>query len=159
MSETEHDRGPLAVTVDRLPNLVGVKLGPSRWVTLDQEMIDGFGALTGDEHWIHTDPDRAKAELPGGKTLVHGYFTLALITDLLGDLLDITFDRALNYGLDRVRFLSPVPAGARLRLFATPAEAAEVEGGGMKLALDCTLELGGAERPALVARTISIFYP
>lgn len=147
------------IPLDRVAEIVGVRFGPSRWVTIDQGMIDRFGALTGDEHWIHTDPERARNELPGGKTLVHGYFTLALLTRLIGELIDIQFGRALNYGLDRVRFLAPVPEGARLRLTVTPAEAATMEKGGVKLTLDCEMELEGSERPALAARSISIFYP
>ena len=147
------------IPVDRLAEIVGTRFGPSRWVTIDQGMIDQFGALTGDEHWIHTDPERASKELPGGKTLVHGYFTLALLTRLIGELIDIRFGRALNYGLDRVRFLAPVPAGARLRLFVTPAEVTAMDKGGVKLTLDCEMELEGADRPALAARSISIFYP
>ena len=147
------------IPLDRLAEIVGVRFGPSRWVTIDQDMIDRFGALTGDEHWIHIDPERAAKELPGGKTLVHGYFTLALLTDLIGELVHIQFGRALNYGLDRVRFLAPVPAGARLRLFVTPAEAVPMDKGGVKLTLDCEMELEGSERPALAARSISIFYP
>ncbi len=114
---------------------------------------------TGDTQWIHTNPDRAAHEMPGGKTIAHGYHTLALLTGMMGDLLKIQFSQALNYGLDRVRFLSPVPAGARVRLVATLAGATPVDDDGVKLETDCTVEIEGGNRPALVARSISIFYP
>lgn len=149
----------VAVPVGQLPELVGTKLGPSDWVTIDQDMVDRFADISGDDHWIHTDPDRARRELPGGKPLIHGYLMLSLLTDLIGELLTIEFSRALNYGLDRVRFLAPVPSGARLRLGAEVAAATPVADQGIKLEMDCTLEFEGSERPALVARTISVFYP
>lgn len=150
---------PLSVTVAELPDHVGAKLGPSRWVTLTQAAIDRFGEVTGDNHWIHTDPERAARELPGGKTIVHGYHSLALLTGLIGEILKIDFDHALNYGLDRVRFLAPVPEKTRLRLTAELASAEPIHRNGMKTALDCTLEIEGMDKPALAARSISIFYP
>lgn len=149
----------VTVPVERLPELVGTELAPSGWVTIDQNMVHRFAEISGDDHWIHTDPERARRELPGGKPLVHGYLMLSLLTDLVGEVLTIEFSRALNYGLDRVRFLAPVPSGARLRLVAEVAAATPVADQGMKLELGCTLEFEGSERPALVARTISIFYP
>lgn len=148
----------LEAPVADLPQHVGTTLGPSRWIRVDQDMIDRFATLTGDTHWIHTDPDRARDELPGGRTLVHGYLTLSFLTVLIGELLTVRFRRALNYGLDRVRFISPVPADARVRLVATLAAATEVPDDGMKIEIDCTMELDGSDRPALAARSMSIYY-
>lgn len=150
---------PLSVTVADLPNHVGAQLGPSDWVTLNQAATDRFGEVTGDNHWIHTDPERAARELPGGKTIVHGYHSLSLLTGLIGEIVKIEFDHALNYGLDRVRFLAPVQVGARLRLTAELAAAAPIHKNGMKTEIDCTLEIEGSDKPALAARSISIFYP
>jgi acyl dehydratase len=150
---------PLRATVAELPAHVGATLGPSRWVTLNQAAIERFGEVTGDNHWIHTDPERAARELPGGKTIVHGYHSLALLTGLIGEVLKIQFDHALNYGLERVRFLAPVQVGAQLRLTATLAAAEPIHKNGVKTEIDCTLEIEGSEKPALIARSISIFYP
>ena len=149
----------LRVRAADLPNHVGAALGPSDWVQLNQSAIDTFGQVTGDNHWIHTDPERAARDLPGGKTIAHGYHSLALLTGLLGQVLKIEFGHALNYGLDRVRFLAPVPVRSRLRLSAVLNAAEPQESGGVKTQTDCTLELEGSDRPALVARWISVFYP
>lgn len=149
----------LTATVAELARHVGARLGPSRWVTIDQPMIDQFAALTGDDHWIHVDPARARRELPSGKTIAHGYLTLALVTRLMGELLDIRFTRALNYGHDRLRFTGAVPAGARVRLRATILRAEPVKDGGVRLTTECTMEIEGEARPALVAETIAVFYP
>lgn len=155
--------GKLTIDVADLPAHVGARLGPSDWVTVNQHATDRFGEVTGDNHWIHTDPERAARELSGGKTIVHGYHSLALLTGLLNDILEIRMGHALNYGLDRVRFLAPVPVGSRLRLAAELAAATPQgslgDGGGVKTETDCTLEMEGSDRPALVARWISIFYP
>jgi acyl dehydratase len=152
---------PVRLSADAadLPRHIGAQLGPSTWVTIDQPMIDKFAALTGDNHWIHVDPDRAARELPGGKTIAHGYLTLALVTNMQGGLLDIRFTRALNYGSDRLRFTGAVPAGSRVRLRATIKSAEPVKDGGMRLTTECTMEVEGAARPALVAETMAIFYP
>ena len=149
----------LSVAVADLPRHVGKKLGPSRWIAIDQAMIDRFAALTGDDHWIHVDPERASRELPGGKTIAHGYLTLSLLTGLMGELLEITFTRALNYGHDRLRFTGAVPAGARVRLHLEIKAAEPVKGGGIRLTSACTMEVEGAERPAFVVDAIAIFYP
>jgi acyl dehydratase len=149
----------LSVRTADLPQHVGTILGPSDWVTINQSAIDTFGQVTGDNHWIHTDPERAARDLPGGKTIVHGYHSLALLTGLLGQILKVEFNHALNYGLDRVRFLAPVPVRSRLRLKAELAAATPQDGGGVKAETDCVLELEGSERPALFARWISVFYP
>src|SRR5690606_10636710 len=149
----------ISVDVADLPLHVGMQLGPSRWIRIDQEMIDRFAALTGDDHWIHVDPERARRELPAGRTIAHGYLTLSLLTGLMGELLDVRFTRALNYGHERLRFTRAVPADARIRLHATIKAAEPAKDGGRRLTTECTMEIEGADRPAFVAETISVFYP
>ena len=133
---------------------VGKKLGTSDWVTLDQRKIDAFAELTGDDHWIHIDTERAKNELPDGKTLVHGFLTLSLIPYLQRGVFQVEKrGKGLNYGCNRIRFTSPVPVGARVRLHQSVKACERVEGG-TRTTFDCTIEVEGQERPALVAETI-----
>src|SRR5947208_16730284 len=100
-----------------LLKLVGTELGPSEWVTVDQAMIDKFADATGDHQWIHVDVERAKREMPGGKTIAHGYLTLSLVPRLGQTLYRVKHrSRGLNYGSNRVRFTGQVPAGPRIRL-------------------------------------------
>src|SRR5258706_14812888 len=103
-----------------LLKLVGKELGPSEWMTVDQAMIDKFAEATGDHQWIHVDVERAKREMPGGKTIAHGYLTLSLLPRMMPELLKVTKrSRGVNYGSNKIRFVSPVPAGARVRLRST----------------------------------------
>src|SRR2546428_919980 len=98
-----------------LLKLVGRELGPSEWVTVDQDMINKFADATGDHQWIHVDVERAKREMPGGKTIAHGYLTLSLLPRLAPTLLKVLKrSRGLNYGSNKVRFITPVPAGSRI---------------------------------------------
>jgi acyl dehydratase len=143
-------------TMASAPQFVGRELGVSDWVTVDQERIDAFAACTGDRQWIHVDVERASRESPFGGPIAHGYLTLSLVAAMVMDLGVIPPDAAtgLNYGLDKVRFIAPVKAGARVRTRASLA-AAEPQGGGrMLLKLDCTLEIEGEAKPALVAQTL-----
>src|SRR5258708_16983917 len=121
-----------------LLGLVGRELGPSEWVTVDQAMIDKFADATGDHQWIHVDVERAKRDMPGGKTIAHGYLTLSLLPRLAATLMRVEKQRhGVNYGSNKVRFISPVPAGARIRLRQRIAGAEEVTGNGVR----CTPEL------------------
>lgn len=158
MQEAAHQPAT-AIDAADLPRHVGLELGPSRPVVIDQALIDTFARITGDEHWIHTDVERAQRELPGGVPIAHGYLLLALITGLMSELLEVRFTRALNYGLNRVRFTRPVGAGSQVRLFATLQEALPLEAGGVRLTSACRMTVDGNDRPAFVAETISIFYP
>jgi acyl dehydratase len=158
MSTTESER-KLVTSVADLPKHVGTELGPSRAVLIDQPMIDAFGRITGDEHWIHTDVERARRELPWKAPIAHGYLLLALITGLNSELIEISFKRALNYGLNRVRFTNAVPAGSTVRLFTTVAKAEPADNAGIRLTCECRMVIEGQERPALVAEQVSIFYP
>jgi acyl dehydratase len=133
---------------------VGTTLGTSRWVKLDQAKIDAFAELTGDDHWIHVDALRAASEMPQGKTIVHGFLVLALIPFLQRDVYTVRQrGKGLNYGCNRVRFTAPVPVGSRVRQ-RQALKACERVGDATRLTFDCTMELEGETRPALVAETL-----
>ncbi len=148
----------LTASFASLPALAGSEIGVSEWLTIDQARIDLFAEATGDRQWIHTDPQRAAMQMPGGKTIAHGYLTLSLIPALTRDLLRIEgLQRGINYGSDKVRFANMVPAGSRVRarqrlLSVTP------RGGGFQLVSEITIEIEGEERAACIAETISIIY-
>lgn len=137
-----------------LPARVGQELGLSEWITIDQSRIDGFAQATGDLQWIHTDPVRA-AQGPFGATIAHGYLTLSLVPALAASAFKVADVRmGVNYGLNRVRFITPVRVGSQVRgrfvlLACEPIE------GGCQITMEATLELGGSTRPACVAQTVS----
>jgi acyl dehydratase len=138
---------------------VGETLGPSEWLTVTQEMIDKFADATGDHQWIHVDVERAKKEMPGGKTIAHGYLTLSLLPRLAPTLMKVEKRRrGLNYGSNRVRFTAPVPAGARIRLKQKLVKVEPVEGNGFRVTSEMTMEVEGNTRPAMVAETLSVVY-
>ena len=138
---------------------VGEQLGPSEWLTVTQEMIDKFADATGDHQWIHVDVERAKKEMPGGKTIAHGYLTLSLLPQLAPTLMKIEKRRrGLNYGSNRVRFTAPVPAGARVRLRQKLVKVEPVEDNGFRVTSEMTMEVEGNARPAMVAETLGIVY-
>src|SRR6266576_2599071 len=139
-----------------LLKLVGKELGPSEWMTVDQAMIDKFAEATGDHQWIHVDVERAKREMPGGKTIAHGYLTLSLVPRLGQTLYRVKHrSRGLNYGSNRVRFTGQVPAGSRIRL-RQKIKSVEPVDGGVRITSENTVEVEGTTRPALVAETISM---
>jgi acyl dehydratase len=150
------------LTVDvpsELKQHVGRALGPSEWVTVEQAMIDKFADATGDHQWIHVDVDRAKREMPGGKTIAHGYLTLSLVPRMAATLLQVRKrSRGINYGSNKVRFTSTVPAGSRLRLRMRIAGVEDVPGNGVRVTSEMTVELEGQERPALVAELMALQY-
>lgn len=138
---------------------IGQELGPSEWLTVTQEMIDKFAEATGDHQWIHVDVERAKHEMPGGKTIAHGYLTLSLIPRLAPTLMKIQQRRrGLNYGSNKIRFISAVPAGSRIRLRQKFLAAEEVADNGVRITSQMTMEVEGSERPAMVAEIMSIVY-
>lgn len=141
-----------------LADCVGRDLGASDWLEIDQARIDAFAATTGDDHWIHVDVARARREMPDGKTIAHGLLTLSLIPKLQRSIWTIEKrGRGLNYGYNRVRFTGPVPVGARIRLRQT-VKAAEPVDGAVRFTFESTVEVEGANRPALVAETIVLIY-
>ncbi len=138
---------------------VGKELGPSEWFTVEQAQIDRFAEATGDHQWIHVDVARAAREMPGGKTIAHGFLTLALVPRMAATLVQVTKrSRGINYGSNKVRFTSAVPAGGRIRLRQRLAEVVEVPGDGVRITSEMSVELEGSERPALVAEVISVQY-
>ena len=138
---------------------VGKEVGVSDWVTVTQERINQFADATGDHQWIHVDVEKAKKELPGGKTIAHGFLTLSLIPMLSHDILRIRkVVRGLNYGCNKVRFTSMVPAGARVRGRQKLISADPMEGNGLRLTNQMTIEIEGQDKPACVAETMSIVY-
>jgi acyl dehydratase len=133
---------------------VGQKLGTSEWFTIDQKMIDAFAEATGDHNWIHVDAERARREMPGGKTIAHGYLTLSLIPRLSKTVYHIQQrGKGFNYGANRIRFTAPVPVGSRVRLTETLKEARDVDAG-LRLIFECVIEVEGETRPAMVAEII-----
>lgn len=137
---------------------VGKEIGVSDWSVIDQDKISRFADLTGDDHWIHVDTERASREMPDGKTIAHGFYTLSLIPYLVRSVYRIRLrGKGLNYGLNRVRYTSPVPVNARVRLRQT-IKAAEVVEGGVRVTSDCVIEIEGQERPALVAEFLMLVY-
>ena len=151
-----------ATTVDGVAGvqaLVGEHLGFSEWTTVTQEQVDAFADATGDHQWIHVDVERARAESPFGGPIAHGYLTLSLVPSLTTQILEVTgFRTVLNYGLDRVRFPSPVPVGSRVRASAVLEEATLLDGGALHLRTAVTLEVAGAEKPCCVATVLSRRY-
>ena len=140
-----------------LAQYVGKEIGVSDWFTVDQAIIDKFADATGDHQWIHVDVERAKREMPGGKTVAHGYLTLSLVPRLAATLYRVkNRSRGLNYGSNRIRFTGQVPAGSRIRLRQKIKAVEQVDGGGVRITSESTVEVEGAERPALVAETISM---
>ena len=151
----------MSVTLEHAADLlqyVGRPLGTSDLVVLDQARIDAFAALTGDDHWIHVDVERAAREMPQGKTIVHGFLVLSLIPFLQRSVYAIRQrGKALNYGCNRVRFTSPVPVGSRVRLRQGVKECERIESSAppsTRISFECAIEIEGQERPALVAETI-----
>jgi acyl dehydratase len=137
---------------------IGKQLGPSDWMVVDQKMIDKFAEATGDHQWIHVDVERAKKEMPGGKTIAHGYLTLSLVPRLAATLVKVKKrSRGVNYGSNKVRFISPVQAGARIRLRQRLANVEAIQGG-VRITSEMTMEIEGQDKPALVAETIGVQY-
>jgi acyl dehydratase len=138
--------------VSTLQDLVGVELGPTGWIEVTQERIDAFAAATDDPQWIHTDPERA-AEGPFGTTIAHGFLTLSLCVPMLYELLPPSGRMVVNYGVDRVRFPAPVPAGGRVRgRFRVLA----VEGSplGERATIEAVVECEGVEKPVCAAQLV-----
>ncbi|MDH6148442.1 MULTISPECIES: MaoC family dehydratase [Paraburkholderia] len=138
--------------------LIGAEPLVSEWLSVDQERVDRFAEATGDHQWIHIDPERAKRESPFGGPVAHGFLTLSLIPALLGKTVKIEQRMGVNYGLNRVRFMSPVLVGSSLRgKFAVEA-VTDLDNSGVQLAWNVTLERQGSERPVCVAEFITRHY-
>ena len=137
-----------------LVEAVGTELGTSPWLTIAQDRIDRFAEATGDHQWIHVDPERA-AKGPFGRTIAHGYLTLSLLPVLVQDIYSVEGVRmAVNYGLNKVRFVTPVKVGSAVRAVLTLDTVTEVEGG-LQLASTAVVQIEGLEKPAAVAETLT----
>ena len=145
-------------SVDALSDRIGEEIGVSGWRIVDQGMIDQFAAVTGDHQFIHVDPARAAAETPFGGSIAHGFLTLSLLSVLGQEALPVIEGRAMgiNYGFDRIRFLSPVPAGARIRARFVLADLARRSTTEVMLRYQATIEIEGSAKPALAADWITL---
>ncbi|WP_417509304.1 MaoC family dehydratase [Microbacterium sp.] len=145
------------VAYSDLASAAGTDLGYSEWLEVTQDRINLFADAADDHQWIHVDPERA-AEGPFGAPIAHGFLTLSLATKFWSELFEPEgVTTRVNYGLDKVRFVSPVAVGSRVRMNAVIAEVTEVKGG-YQLAVDQTIEIEGGTKPAVVARGIYRFY-
>jgi acyl dehydratase len=143
---------------DELLGYIGQDLGTSGWLEVPQEDINLFAQATHDDQWIHTDVERAKSG-PFGGPIAHGYLTLSLLIPLWSQILVIAhLGMAVNYGLNKVRFPAPVPAGSRVRLTASLATAEEIKGGGVQATVDAVMELEGTDKPVCVAQMVHRYY-
>lgn len=152
---TTHFDSPAAL----LDTVVGQDLGTTEWLEIDQERVNLFAEATGDHQWIHVDVDRAK-EGPFGSTIAHGYLTMSLVNYFLPDIFKVhNISMGVNYGVDKVRFPSPVPVGSRIRGVGEVSAVEEVKGGAVQFRVKVTVEVEGSDRPACVAETINRFMP
>lgn len=149
---------PDAIDIGALNAYVGQEVGVSDWITVTQERITQFAEATEDRQWIHVDPARAAAESPFKTTIAHGFLTLSLVSVLLRNAVTVEGLRmAINYGVNRVRFVSPVPAGSRIRGRFTLA-AVEETGGGVQATWNATIEREGSQKPACVIEWLVRYY-
>ncbi|HZM78280.1 MAG TPA: MaoC family dehydratase [Candidatus Limnocylindrales bacterium] len=145
-------------TIEELKAAVGTVVGQSDWVTVDQQRINTFADATGDHQWIHVDPDKA-AQGPFGTTIAHGYLTLSLIPMLSADVVKVKDARmGINYGLNRVRFPAPLPAGEKVRATFELLSVEDLEDGGIQVVSKVMIEREGGDKPVCVAETVSRSY-
>jgi acyl dehydratase len=138
--------------------LEGVEVGLSDWVVIDQNRIDQFAEATGDYQWIHVDTERAAREMPNGKTIAHGYLTLALIPALTGEFVEIrNLARAINFGVNKVRFYTPIHVGDRVRARATVLQARR-RAGALLLTSQTRIEVENERKPACIAETLGMYF-
>lgn len=149
---------PSALPRDQYEALIGKELARSDWIPITQEMIDGFCEITGDFQFIHNDPDRAKSDTPFGGAIAHGFLTLSLVTQMYKDNAPPLEGHPLviNYGMNKVRFLSPVPSGARVRGTVTLTSVTDKGAGRVLTENAITVELEGADRPAMLCDWLTL---
>jgi acyl dehydratase len=138
--------------LDEMRAAAGSEIGVSDWHTVTQEMIDRFAEITGDRYWIHTDPERARAESPFGTTIAHGFLTTSLLSKLVHEAVDVEWPSRfrVNYGFNRLRFPAPVPSGSRIRAHITAIAVRDIEGG-VEIVWGVVVEIEGKPKPALAA--------
>jgi acyl dehydratase len=148
----------IITSIDDAKALEGQEVGLSDWAVIDQNRIDQFAEATTDYQWIHVDTERAARELPDGKTIAHGYLTLALIPALTGNFVEVkNLTRAINFGLNKVRFYTPLPSGARVRARATVLQARR-RAGALLLTSEVRIEIENERKPACVAETLGMYF-
>jgi acyl dehydratase len=149
----------ITVDIEQLRKRFGQEIGASGWETIDQRTIDAFADVTGDRQWIHVKPERARTESRYGRTIAHGFLTLALLSRLSHDAIEIRgdFPTRINYGLNRLRFPAPVAVDARIRARFTLQSLEDIEGGHQIVWL-VTVDVEGSGKPALVAEWIVRLY-
>lgn len=136
----------------------GTKFGPTEWLAIEQDRVDGFAEVTGDHQWIHVDVERARSG-PFGGTIAHGYLTMSLVNYFLPQLVEVRgFAHGVNVGADRLRFLAPVKVGSRIRATGELVSVEEVKGA-IQSVVRVTIEIEGSEKPACVLDTISRYFP
>lgn len=146
-------------TPEALRALIGQELGVSDWLEVTQDLIDRFAEVTGDHQWIHVDVERAKREMPGGKTIAHGYLLLSLLPKLGAGIYKLAWPtRSINYGSDKVRIVNPVKAGARIRLRQSLVAVEDGAPGAHRITVRQTLEIEGEAKPAMIADTIRMSF-
>ena len=147
------------VDLAHLGGLVGQEVATSDWLVITQDRINAFAEATSDHQWIHVDSGRARAETPFGATIAHGFLTLSLLSALMRDAVTVDGSRmTLNYGLNRVRFVSPVPSGSRIRARVALATVDDM-GDSIQATWGVTIEREGGDKPAVVAEWIVRYYP
>jgi acyl dehydratase len=146
------------LTVATLEDWVGKEIGTSSWIAVTQEKINAFAECTGDKQWIHIDVERTKRESPFGGPIAHGYLTLSLLPEMSYEIGSVPKDAAavFNYGMDKVRFISPVKAGARIRTTAKLIAVTDQGGGRKLIKVSNTIEIEGESKPALIAETLAV---
>ena len=145
-------------SLTELPAMVGQEVAVSDWITITQQQIDQFAQATGDHQWIHVDPERAK-DGPFGATIAHGFLTLSLIPTFFDNAMEVQDTKmGVNYGLNRVRFTSPVPVGSRLRARLKLIDCAEITGNGYQMTWGVSIEREGSDKPVCIAESISRRY-
>jgi acyl dehydratase len=149
---------PREVNFADIKSLIGQDLGESQWHTVTQPDINTFADVTHDHQWIHIDADRAKKESPYKTTIAHGYYTLSLVPHLMSQVWRVKgVKMGVNYGLNKLRFPSPVPVGARVRAKGKLLNVEDVKGGA-QVTVEVTIEVEGSEKPAAVIETLSRYY-
>jgi len=145
--------------IDDLKALLGQEAGVSEWHTIAQPQIDAFAGITGDHQWIHTDPERARRESPYGTTIAHGFLTISLLSAMIEEAISLhgNFKMRINYGFNRLRFTSAVPAVARVRARFTVNALKDIEGG-VEIAWGVTVEIEGQTKHALIAEWLDRSY-
>jgi acyl dehydratase len=146
-------------TPEALRALIGQELGVSDWLEVTQDLIDRFAEVTGDHQWIHVDVERARREMPGGKTIAHGYLLLSLLPKLGAGIYKLSWpSRSINYGSDKVRIVNPVKAGARIRLRQSLVAVEDGAPGAHRITVRQTLEIENEAKPAMIADTIRMTF-